>query len=201
MKKILILGASSPTGKILLSHLLSTKKNLDITCYVRTPEKLSSFSNIIIKKGDVLEQQNISSSMKNIDLVIALLKGDNLVTMAENIVKSMKENNIKRIIWMTGMGIHHEVPGPENVKKILDNLCETQPDYVKAADIIMNSGLDYTLLRGAHLTDGENKKYFLQKEGEYLHAFTCVRIAIAEFIGSIIDNMELYKKESIGVTN
>ena len=117
MKKILILGASSPTGKVLLSHLLSTKKNLEITCYVRTPEKLSSFPNLVVKKGDVLEQQNISSSMKNIDLVIALLKGENLVTLAENIIKSMKENNIKRIIWMTGMGIHHEVPGPENVKK------------------------------------------------------------------------------------
>ena len=202
MKKILILGASSPTGKVLLSHLLSTKKNLEITCYVRTPEKLSSFSNIIIKKGDLLDQHNISSLMKNnFDLVIALLKGENLVTLAENIIKSMKENNIKRIIWMTGMGIHHEVPGPENVKKILDKLCETQPDYVKAADTVMNSGLDYTLLRGAHLTDGDNKNYFLQKEGECLHAFTCDRIAIAEFIGSIIDNMDLYKNESIGVTN
>ena len=89
--------------------------------------------------------------MKDKDMVITLLNADNLVTLAENVVKSMKENNIKRIIWMTGMGIHHEVPGPENVKKILDKLCETQPDYVKAADIVMISGLDYTLLRGAHL--------------------------------------------------
>ena len=69
---------------------------------------------------------------------------------------------------MTGVGIHHEVPGP--VKEMLDKLCESQPDYVKAADTVMNSGLEYTLLRGAHLTDGDNRKYFVQKEGEFLHA-------------------------------
>jgi len=56
----------------------------------------------------------------------------------------MKENNVKRIIWMTGMGIHHEVPGP--IKEILEKLVMSQPHYVKAADTIMNSGLDYTLL-------------------------------------------------------
>ena len=199
MKRILILGASSPTGKVLLTYLQSSKKNLDITCFVRSPEKLSSFSNLNIIKGDLASQPSLSSVMKDKDMVITLLNADNLVTLAENVVKSMKENNIKRIIWMTGMGIHHEVPG--KIKEILDKLVESQPHYVQAADIIMNSGLDYTLLRGAHLTDGDNRKYYIQKEGEALHSNTCDKIAIAEFIGTIIDNMELYKNESIGVTN
>ena len=199
MKKILILGASSPTGKVLLTHLQTSNKNLEITCLVRNPEKLSSFGKINIIKGDVIDQQLLSSSMKDKDMIITLLAGDNLVTLAENIIKSMKENNVKRIIWMTGMGIHHEVPGP--IKEILDKLVMSQPHYVKAADTIMNSGLDYTLLRGAHLTDNDNRKYYIQKEGEDLHCNTCDRIAIAEFIETIIDNMDLYKNESIGVTN
>ena len=180
MKKILILGASSPTGKVLLTYLQTSKQNLDITCYVRSPEKLSSFSNINIIKGDLTSQSSLSSVMKDKDMVITLLNSKNLVTLAENVVKSMKENNIKRIIWMTGMGIHHEVPG--KIKEILDKLVESQPHYVQAADAIMNSGLDYTLLRGAHLTDGENRKYYIQKEGEALHSNTCDKIAIAEFI-------------------
>ena len=199
MKKILILGASSPTGKVLLTHLQASKKNLEITCLARNPEKLSSFEKINTIKGDVIDQQLLYSSMKDKDMVITLLAGDNLVTLAENIIKSMKENNIKRIIWMTGMGIHHEVPG--SIKEILDKLVMSQPHYVKAADTIMNSGLEYTLLRGAHLTDNDNRKYYIQKEGEYLHCNTCDRIAIAEFIETIIDNMDLYKNESIGITN
>ena len=137
--------------------------------------------------------------MKGMDIIITLLKGEKLVTQAENVVKSMKENNVKRIVWMTGMGIHHEVPGP--IKEILDKLVESQPDYVKAADTIMNSGLDYTLLRGAHLTDGNNMKYYIQKEGEPLRCNTCDRIAIAKFLGEVIINPELYKNESIGLTN
>ena len=199
MKKILILGASSPTGKVFINHIISSLKNLDITCYVRSPEKLLSFKNLNIIKGDVTDQINLSNSIKGMDIIITFLNGKNLVNQAENIVKSMKENNVKRIIWMTGMGIHHEVPGP--IKELLDKLVESNPDYVKAADIIKNSGLDYTLLRGAHLTDNNNRKYFIQKEGEALNCNTCDRIAIAEFISKIIDNFNLYKNESIGVTN
>ena len=199
MKKILILGASSPTGKVLLTHLQSSKKNLEITCFVRNPEKLSSFTNINIIKGDIIDQPKLSSSMKDKDMVITLLNAKNLVEIAENIIKSMRENNIKRIIWMTGMGIHHEVPGP--IKEILDKLVESQPHYVKAADTVMNSGLDYTLLRGAHLTDNNNRKYYIQKEGEALHCNTCDRSALAEFIETIIDNIDVYKNESIGITN
>ena len=198
MKKVFILGATSPTGKVLLTHLQSTK-NLDITCYVRSPEKLSSFKNLKLIKGDITDQPALSKSMKDMDIIITLLSGDTVKIQAENVIKSMKENNIKRIIWMTGMGIHHEVPGP--IKEILDKLVESQPNYVAAANLVMNSGLEYTLLRGAHLTDGNNKKYYTQKEGEPLRCNTCDRIAIAEFIGEIIDHFELYKNVSIGLTN
>ena len=198
MKKVFILGATSPTGKVLLTHLQSTK-NLDITCYVRSPEKQSSFKNLKLIKGDITDQLVLSKSMKDMDIIITLLSGDTVKIQAENVIKSMKENNIKRIIWMTGMGIHHEVPGP--IKEILDKLVESQPNYVAAANLVMNSGLEYTLLRGAHLTDGNNKKYYTQKEGEPLRCNTCDRIAIAEFIGEIIDHFELYKNVSIGLTN
>jgi nucleoside-diphosphate-sugar epimerase len=198
MKKVFILGATSPTGKVLLTHLQSIK-NLDITCYVRSPEKLSSFKNLKLIKGDITDQPSLSKSMKEMDIIITLLSGETVKIQAENVIKSMKENNIKRIIWMTGMGIHHEVPGP--IKEILDKLVESQPNYVAAANLVMNSGLEYTLLRGAHLTDGNNKKYYTQKEGEPLRCNTCDRIAISVFIGEIIDNFELYKNVSIGLTN
>ena len=194
----MILGASSPTGKVLLKRLLPLK-NIEINCYVRSPEKLHDYKNINIIKGDVTDYSNLVKSMKGIDLVITFLNGENLVTQAEAIVKSMKDNNIKRIIWMTGMGIHHEVPGP--IKELLDKLVQSRYYYVQAADIIMKSGLDYTLLRGAHLTDNNNSKYYIQKEGKPLHCNTCDRIAIAHFICTIIENLELYKNESIGLTN
>ena len=75
MKKVFILGATSPTGKVLLNHLQSTK-NLDITCYVRSPEKLSSFKNLKIIQGDITDQPSLSKSMKGMDIIITLLSGD-----------------------------------------------------------------------------------------------------------------------------
>ena len=62
MKKILILGASSPTGKVLLAHFQkSNPKDIEINCYARTPEKLSSFKSINIIKGDTTDQPNLSN--------------------------------------------------------------------------------------------------------------------------------------------
>ena len=137
--------------------------------------------------------------MKESNIIICLLSGEKVKILAENIIKSMKENKIERIIWMTGMGIHHEVPGP--VKEILDKLVKEQPYYVQAADTIQNSGLNYTLIRGAHLTDGNNPKSFIQKEGEEIHSNTCDRIALVKLIIDIVQNPKLFEMQSIGVTN
>ena len=69
MKKILILGASSPTGKVFLNHIIKSFRDLDITCYVRFPEKLSSFKNLNIIKGDVTDQINLSNSINPFPLI------------------------------------------------------------------------------------------------------------------------------------
>ena len=92
MKKILIIGVSTTSGKVLLTNLKSSKKNLDITCFVRNSEKLSSFSKLNIIKWDLASQSSLSTVMKDKDMVITFLNGENLVTLAENVIKSMKEN-------------------------------------------------------------------------------------------------------------
>ena len=74
------------------------------------------------------------------------------------------------------------------------------PEYVQAADAIAESGTPYTLIRAAHLTDGNNEQYYIQHEGEKLHANSVDRIAVAHLIYDLIVNEEGIN-ESLGITN
>ena len=195
MKNILILGATGRIGKLLVP--LFNKEEHKITVYVRDAKKIGESKNVNMIEGNVLDETALTESMKGQDIVIAVLSGD-LFTYANNIVSALKKNAVKRIIWVTGMGIHHEVPG--EVGKLLDDLCRQMPEYVQAADAIAESGTPYTLIRAAHLTDGHNEQYYIQHEGEELHANSVDRIAVAHLIYDLIAN-EKGINDSLGVTN
>lgn len=86
------------------------------------------------------------------------------------------------------------------IGKMLNELCKEMPEYVQAADMIAASGISYTLIRAAHLTDGTNVRYYVQNEGEALHTNSVDRISVAHFIADLIANHHGIN-ESLGVTN
>lgn len=197
MKNILVLGSTGRIGRLLVPML--TGNDNEITLFVRNPDKARELglSENRLVQGDVTDTVSLSESMNGQDIVVAVLDGD-LLAYAKSITAALKENRIERVIWMTGMGIHHEVPGVTG--KMLDMLVKKMPQYVEAADLIADSGTPYTLVRGAHLTDGKNDKYFVQHEGEKLHSNKTDRIAVARFIADIIESGNGVN-ESLGVTN
>lgn len=76
------------------------------------------------------------------------------------------------------------------------------PDYIQAADCIVNSGIPYTLIRTADLTEADSMAYHLHKAGEKAHSRYVSRAAVANLIIKIImsdDNFGL--NESIGITD
>lgn len=197
MKKILVLGATGRIGKILLPMLESRKNS--VTAYVRDPKKAigAEFKHVSVIQGDVLDTERLSESMKEKDVVIAVLSGE-LLMYAKSIAIALQKSRPGRILWVTGMGIHHEVPG--EVGKLLDELCKKMPEYVQAADRIADSGTPYTLIRAAHLTNGTNDEYFVQEEGQPLHANSVDRIAVARFMADLVKN-DCGINKSLGVTN
>jgi uncharacterized protein YbjT (DUF2867 family) len=199
-KKVLILGATGRIGRILTATLMKNQ-HVRQTAYVRDAEKLKTlgFPDINAIQGDVLDTEALTAAMQGQDTVAAILSGD-LLKQANSIVRALQQSGVKRIIWITGMGIHHEVPG--EVGKMLDRLVMQFPEYVQAADVIAGSETAYTLVRAAHLTDGHNENYHIQKEGEAIHSESIDRCAVAKFIADMItDNNGLGENDSLGITN
>lgn len=136
--------------------------------------------------------------MNGQDVLLCSLEGD-VLTMAQNIVTALEETSVKRIIWITGMGIHNEIKGPRGI--MLGMLAKKRPDYIKAADTIVDSKADTTLLRCPGIKNGDNTEYFLTKEGEQPAHKSIERAGIAQCMFDMIQDENLGVNESLGITN
>ena len=111
MKKVVIFGAAGHTGKYLTRKMQKTA-DIELTVFVRNPAKFGDMdmTGVNVITGDALNADNVRRAMEGQDVLLCSLEGD-VLTMAKNIVAALAETSVKRIIWITGMGIHHEIRG------------------------------------------------------------------------------------------
>lgn len=199
MKKVVVFGASGETGKYIVRKLNSFN-DVELTVFVRKPSKLDgmNLTNAKVIQGDALNENDVKKAMEGQDVLIGSLEGD-VLTMAKNIVTVLKETSVQRIIWITGMGIHHEIKGIRG--KMLGILAKTRPDYIEAADTIAACDAVTTLLRCPGIQDGENEEYYLSQEGEQPRNKNIDRAGIAKCMADMIFDDSLGANESLGITN
>lgn len=199
MKKVVIFGAAGHTGKYITKKMKS-EKEIELSVFVRNPAKFEGMdiSGVNVIQGDALKKEDVKAAMQGQDILLCSLEGD-VLTMANNIVSALKETSVKRIIWITGMGIHHEIKGIRG--KMLDFYAKKRPEYIKAADVIAASPAVTTLLRCPGIKDGDNTKYFLTKEGEQPSHKDIDRAGIAQCMADMIQDETLGVNESLGITN
>ncbi len=199
MKKVVIFGAAGHTGKY-ITEKMKSEESLEVTVFVRKPEKFGDMdlSNVKVIKGDALNTEDVKAAMDGQDVLLCSLEGD-VLSMAKNIVAALEVTSVKRIIWITGMGIHHEIKGLRGM--MLSILAKKMPEYIQAADLIAGSKAVTTLLRCPGIKDGKNTKYFLTKEGEQPAHKDIERAGIAQCMFDMIQDEKLGANESLGITN
>ena len=198
MKKVVIFGATGHTGKYLIRKM--QQQEVELSVFVRTPAKLADVDtaglNVIC--GDALDAVAVQRAMTGQDVLLCSLEGD-VLTMARNIVAALEETSVKCIIWITGMGIHHEIKGLHGL--MLNQLAKKMPEYIQAADLIAASPAVTTLLRCPGIRDGAQETYRLTREGEQPACWTVDRAAIAQCMADLIADETLGVNESLGLTN
>lgn len=201
--KIFLLGATGQTGSIFMKMAL--ERNHKVTAYVRSPEKvLLHNENLNIVKGDVFSLADMAKAMASHDVVVSCLGGNNndketvITKMTEIIIKSMKANEINRIVTISTAGIHDEFSFVMNfiVKSFLKH---TIHDHRLAAEAIISSGLVYTIARPLALTRGPlTEVYRMTPEGVPRGGKEISRQDLAHFLLSVIENDE-FKNETVGL--
>ncbi|HEX2846183.1 MAG TPA: NAD(P)H-binding protein [Chitinophagaceae bacterium] len=140
---------------------------------------------------------DISSTIKGQDIVYANLSGA-VDQMAKAIVEAMNVSGVRRLIFVTALGIYNEVPGKFgewNNRMIGSELVR----YRKSADVIEKSFLDYTIVRPSWLTDKDETDYGTTKKGEPFIGTEVARKAVGAYIADVILHPEKDIKASVGI--
>jgi uncharacterized protein YbjT (DUF2867 family) len=188
MKKVIIIGASGSLAQYVIVALKQLQ-HIEITLFVRKKSSLSKdiADGCTVTEGDATNYNSVKNAIAGHQIVYVNLAGD-LETMTTNIVNSMNETDVKRIIAISSIGIY---------KSPLKSVLIT---YRKLADIIEASKLDYTILRPDWFTNDNEVDYALTQKGEPETGTAISRKSIAAFISTIIEKPELHIKENLGIS-
>lgn len=194
MTNILILGAHGQIARV-ATGLFLQRTDVRLTLYLRNAKRLNLSGHtdrVRVVEGDVLDTKALESAMTGQDVVYANLAGQ-LEQQARSIVTAMKKAGLKRLIFISSMGIYDEIPG-ERHGSILEPYC-------KSAGIIEASGLDYTILRPAWLNDRDEIAYGTTRKGEpFKNAAEVVsRKSVADLVVKLAMTPELEIRSSLGV--
>jgi len=192
MTNVLILGANGSVARV-ATDLFLRQTDAQLTLYLRNARRLTQAdpSRTHIIEGDVLDIVKLKQAMSGQDVVYANLAGD-LERQARSIVQSMNETGVRRLIFISSMGIYDEVPG-QKYQTILD-------PYRNAAQIIEASDLDYTLLRPAWFTTADEIDYEITHKGEPFKGNIVSRKSVAALVVKLAQTPNLEVRRSLGVS-
>jgi uncharacterized protein YbjT (DUF2867 family) len=192
MRKILILGAGGSIARI-ATDLFLAQTDARLTLYLRHSRRITNHdpSRVRVVEGDVLDRVKLNEAMAGHDVVYANLAGD-LARMAECVVRAMNETGLRRLIWISSMGIYDEVPG-QRYRSVLD-------PYRDSAGIIEASDLDYTILRPAWFTDADEIDYETTQKGEPFKGGIVSRKSVAALVVKLAMSPGLEVRHSLGVS-
>jgi uncharacterized protein YbjT (DUF2867 family) len=190
--RVLILGANGRLARHTTAVFLRTTGVL-LTAYLRRASRLKNPdpTRLRVVEGDVLDARTLTSAMKDQDVVYASLAGD-LKRQAESIVESMHAAGVKRLIFISSMGIYGEVPG-ERYRSVLD-------PYRDSAAVIESSDLDYTVLRPGWFTHDEEIDYQITQKGEPFKGHDVSMDSLSDLIVKLATTPGLHVRQSLGVS-
>lgn len=165
--KVTIFGATGFSGQAILAEAL--KQGHEVTILVRDTSKISiQHKNLTIVEGNVLDPQTVASILHHQEAVIQCLgvggKGDGKPTTfisdaTKVIVDEMQNQKIKRLIAMSNVGAGNSIAfQPWFFTKIIlpyfmKWLKVIIEDKNRMEPIIMNSNLDWTIVRCPNIVD------------------------------------------------
>lgn len=192
MINLLVLGANGQLARNTTRVLLQSRA-VNLTLYLRRASRLENPEpeRVTIIEGDVLDARSLTAAMKGQDVVYANLAGA-MKQQAEHIVAAMASAAVKRLIFISSMGIYAEVPG-ERYQSVLD-------PYRDSAAVIEASELDYTILRPAWFTRDAEVTYQITQKGDPFEGHDVSLNSLSDLITKLVTTPGLHSRESLGVS-
>lgn len=160
--KILVFGATGPTGRQLVQQALS--QGHEVTAFVRNPDALSADKRVRIVTGDTTrDAETITAAVRGQDAVVSALgrrntlRSDNLIARSMHfILPAMEQAGVRRLVVMSAFGVGESRRDAPLIPGIMYRvlLSDIFADKKAAEDEIRRSSLDWTIVYPVLLTDG-----------------------------------------------
>lgn len=205
MATVLVIGASRGIGLEAVKAALAAGH--DVRAFARSaPQIPLSHPKLAKIAGDALNPADVAAAVQGADAVIQslgassvpeLIFGTTLFSDATRImVRAMRDAGVRRLLMITGAGagnsrgrisfLYDNVIFPLLLKRIYD-------DKDRAEEIVMKSGLDYTIVRPGLLTSGAaTRRYKVLTEMEDWRPGFISRADVADFLVEHLDDRALY---------
>ena len=192
MVNVLILGANGQLARNTARFFL-VRTDAQLTLYLRRARRLENPDprRVRIVEGDVLDPRTLQDAMRGQDVVYANLAGA-MEQQARAIVDAMQATGLKRLIFISSMGIYGEVPG-EKYGSVLD-------PYRDSAAAIEASDLDFTILRPGWFTHDEEIDYQITQKGEPFKGHDVSLNSLSDLIVKLALSPTMELRLSLGVS-
>ena len=200
MEKVLILGAHGKIAQLTRAQLLA-KTDAQLLLFIRKANRLTiqDQQREQLVEGDASQQADLVQAMKGVTVVYANLAGANIEAQAKAVVSAMKAAGVKRLIWISTLGIYDEVPGAYGQwnHQMLDD--GYLPTYAAAAKVIETSGLAFTIIRPAWLSDKDEIDYEITHRTDTFKGTEVSRKSVAAEVARLIQNPTEAVGDSLGL--
>ena len=206
MTTIAVLGANGRIARIAEDMLLA-HDDIELTLFIHTEDELGADikdnPRVTVVKGDAKNPDDVLNAINGADEVYANLAATqdssaDIIPMAKAVVDMMDKAGIKRLVWISSLGIYNEVPGEFgawNANILGDYLV----NYRKAADVIEASDLDYTIIRPAWLTDKDEVDFEITEKGELFRGTEVSRKSVASEVVELLLDPDKEVRATIGL--
>ncbi len=186
---VLIFGANGKTGQAVVKRAIAAGHQ--VTAFVRNSEQ-NDVPDVKLAKGDATNQADVDAAMQGQEAVVDTIGGktpykdtDLESSAAATIIASMKTNGVRRLIATSMLGVGDSKENAPFYERLLVATFLRGADKDKSAmeAEVAASGLDWTILRPAILTDDEatgDVRVFPEGADEKAHKIT--RADVAEFM-------------------
>lgn len=198
MTNVLIIGATGSIGSVTRKYFLENTDD-QLTLMSRYPQKLGQLNECRERAiaGSVMDTTILQAALQGQDVVFAALSGD-LAKMARQLVRGMEQTAVRRLLFITSMGIYNEIPANVGTSGNLRSNPILQ-NYRDAADIIADSSLNYTTIRPGWFDNGDDTNYQLTKKGEPFGGHNVSRQSIADLVVRLSHDETLGSRDSLGI--
>lgn len=205
--RVIVFGATGTVGSKLVAQALEAGHQ--VTAFVRDPQRVAAENeNLSVIRGDVLDPVAVARAVRGHDAVLcalgAGLRGRVRAQGTRNIIAAMEAAGVPRLVCQTTLGVGESRQHLNFYWKYLmfgGLLRLAYADHVAQEQHILDSELEWTIVRPAAFTDGA-------RTGTYVHGFsadtrdlslTISRSDVADFMLQQLDD-DTYLRRAPGLS-